>query len=331
MNVFFTNYHISVNGCLVHDLLSIGHNVIMPSTEMARGRISFFAPNDEHRGKAIFSSASQVVSRSDVRIVNYHEYLDMEPMAMIIPCDQLYADMMRLYEARGKKDVIVYLPALSTSTDTFPLDGSDFVIGHDLAFFRQCKAKYKILYFNQPNVLDVGEKDIEKTYRERKIKLYINNFFDLRFEPERTRAEQFEKLWGSKIPMYGYGNPDGWPSMMDVQKHMVDSMFSLVFKRPETWGQMVNESMQHSTPVVMLREFMQYGNFRDYLLTYDNAIIGDTVEELIARINSLSLEQYETMCFEAKQMSKLFCEDTNRQEKLAWLFDKVYGKLESIG
>lgn len=311
MKVFFTNYHISVNDCFVDDLSAIGLEVILPSIEFAKGRIDFFAPNDQHRGKP------------GVKIVEYDEYMAMEPMAIILSCDSLKGDFMKLYHERGDKDTIVLLTAKSNSETTFALEGNDFVISHDLIYHRLCKAKYKILYFNRPTVFDLGEKDYRKAYDEKKINLYVNNFMQERFNPEREKSEKFRELWGRPVPFYGYGMKDGWLSMEDTQKKMQDSMFTLVFKRPETWGQMVNESMLQGTPCIFLREFMIYSAFKEYLITPDTAIVGDTVEELVARINSLSFEEYDNLCFEAKKMSEMFTEKNNRLDKLRWLFSKV--------
>lgn len=312
MKVFFTNYHISVNHCFVDDLLAIGHTVVMPSQFFANGRIGFFAPNEEH------------MSKKGVYIVNYDEFLTLEPMALVIPCDQLYNDMMKLYEARGKKDTLVYLTALSSTINTFPIHASDYIISHDMIYHRATKANYKVWYFNRPRIMVGTKRDIRKTFDEKKIKLYINNFFTERFDPERAEADKFKELWGRPIPYFGYDCPDGWLDMRDVQHQIVDSMFTLVFKRPETWGQMVNESMLLGTPVIMLRKFLT-STFNDYLINPDTAIICDTVEECIDRINSLSFEQYETLCNEARWMSNMFCNNEIRQEKLKWLFNKIGG------
>lgn len=309
MLIFYTNYHIAVNECMVNDLTAIGHKVIMPSVDMAKDRIWFFAPNDEH------------ASNPNVEIVSYERFLSLPPMAIIIPCCQLYHDFMKLYEERGKKDILVYLAALNNTIKIYPLDGADFVISHDIVFHRACKAKYKILYFGRPPILIPKNKDYEKAFREKKIKLYINNFMKDFNKEERIEAEKFADYWG-KVPFFGYGNPDGWLSREDVQKQMVDSFFTLSFKRMDTWGNAVLESMLLGTPAIFLKKFIR-STFTQYLINHDTAIIGETVEEIVDKLHKIDYYGYLNMCFEAQKQAEMFTNDQNRREKLRWLFDKV--------
>jgi hypothetical protein len=211
---------------------------------------------------------------------------------------------------------------------------SDYLITHELAWHRKSPAKYKILYFSRPKVL-VGAKtteEIYKSYQERKIKLYINHFDTARqhdggnFSGEKAAAALFRELWekktGQRIPFYGFENKDGYLTMRETQSEIRDSMFTLVFKGHETWGQMVNESMLIGTPVIMKKEYI-VDMFTEYLITPDTALIGDTVEELIEKIESMTFEQYETLTEASMAQSELFTENGNRRDRLMWLFDKV--------
>lgn len=316
MKCFFTNYHISVNRTLVDDLIAIGLEVVLPSSEFGHQHIDFFAWNDEHRNK------------KGTVIVNYAQFRVLEPMVILIPCVQLYDDFMKLYEERGRIDTLVYLSALPNTINTYPLHGTDYVISHDIIYHRATKAKYKIWYFNRPTVLQETktEEEVRKTFNEKKVKLYINNLNQERFNPERDECEKFRDLWlkeyNYEMPFYGYGTKLGRPELIDTQSYMKDSMFTLVFKRPETWGQMVNESMLLGTPCIFLRKFM-YSTFTQYLINEDTAIVGDNVKELVDKIKGMSIEQYETLSFEAKKQSEMFCNDINRREKLQWLFNKI--------
>ncbi len=180
MKIFFSNYHISVNNCFVDDLYAIGMQVVMPTIDFAKGRIGFFAPNDEHSKK------------HGVSLISYEQFMQSEPMAIVIPCNQMYEDFMRLYEERGKKDILVYLPALSTSIDVFPVDGADFVISHDLTVHRACHAKHKILYFNKPRILidkKYSNEDIEELFE------FINLFLNFKNEKyDKLFYEELEKM-----------------------------------------------------------------------------------------------------------------------------------------
>lgn len=308
MKIFYQQYHISVDECFVDDCLAIGHEVVMPSNDMAAGRIDFFRSNDEHADK------------SGVQIVDFDTFLTLPPMALVIPCCQLYVDMMKLYEARGKVDTLVFFASLAYTSNVYPLDGADFVIAHDVDFYDRTTAKHKIMYFNRPRVTP-KEKDLRRAFEQKQINLFINNFNQPMYEQEHAHALAFRDAWGH-VPFYGYGMADGYPDMQGVHDRMHDAMFTLVFKRIETWGQMVNESMLIGTPCVFLRQFINNA-FTRYLINPSTAVIGDTVDDLVAQIKALTFEQYETLCMEARAQSQMFTNAENRRAKLAWLFSKV--------
>lgn len=317
MKCFVSNYHISVNRTLVDDLVAIGLDVIMPDKTFEKTHIWFYAPNDEHQGKP------------RVQLVSYNYFIGIEePMVLLIPCMQMIDDIMKLYQTRGERDVIVYLTANSDAERWFDLNGVDYLMTHDLDFHRKTTAKYKMLYFSKPTVLipPKDEKQLRTAYNGKKLKLYINNFDKEGFEPEYASALELRKLWleatGWRIPFYGYGMEDGWLSMQETQSSMVDSMFSVVFKRRDTWGQMVNESMMLGTPCIFRKEYI-YSTFKEYLINDDTAIVGQSNHEIVDRLLAMTFEQYETLVNESFSQSHMFCNDDIRQDKLRWLFDKV--------
>ena len=320
MKVFFTNYHISVNRGLVEDLDAIGMEVICPSREFAsskEGRINFFAPNDEHVGRAT--------------IIHWADYIKLPPHIMLIPCTQLVEDFLKIWEKRDRQDVLVLLTANSDHIPAWRTVPTDFLLSHDLTYHRMWEGPYKMLYFSRPTILRPAKTGLElrRSFEERKIKLYINNLEGERNEglkPEYDAAVEMRKLWfdrtGWQMPMYGYGNKDGWPSMLETQNHLVDSMFTFVSKRRETWGQLINESMQLGTPCMFLRPLLN-STFTQYLINPDTAILGDTVEELVDQALSMSWEHYESLVNEAYFQSQMFCNEDVRRQKLKWLFDKA--------
>jgi hypothetical protein len=85
---------------------------------------------------------------------------------------------------------------------------------------------------------------------------------------------------------------------------------------------MVNESMQLGTPCIFLNEFIN-NTLKHYEITEDNSIIGDSVEELVDKITSMSLIDYETLCMASQTISKLYCADEPRLAQLKWLFSKM--------
>jgi hypothetical protein len=315
--VFVTNYHISVNQTLVHDLHAIGLEVVMPTQEFASGRIHFFAPNNEHAGIA--------------RMVGPAEFAAMEPMVMLVPCTQLVEDFMRIWEARGRQDVLMLLTANSDHEPAWRTVPADFILSHDLTYHRKRPGKFRILYFNRPTILRAKKTahELRKSFEERKVKLYINNLEGEQHDglkPEYDAAVEMRELWqertGFRMPLFGYGNADGWPSMEMTQNHVVDSMFTFVSKRRETWGQLINESMQLGTPCLFLRSLLN-STFTEYLINDDTAILGDTVEELVDKALSLDWDAYQTLVEEAYSQSQMFCNDDIRRDKLRWLFDKA--------
>lgn len=316
MKIFVNNYHISVNKTLVDDLHAIGLEVIMADQSFENGKhIRFYAPNDEHKSKAT--------------LISYQQFMEIkEPIVILTPCRQMVEDMQKLYDQRGQKDVMVYLTANSDAIDIYPIDGADYVLTHDLDYHRKTTARYKALYFSKPTTLipPKTEKQLRTAYNAKKIKLYINNFDKEGFEPEYQQALEFRDLYikatGWRVPFYGYGMEDGWLSMKDTQSNMVDSMFSLVYKRRDTWGQMVNESMMLGTPCIFQKQFI-YSTFKEYLINQDTAIVAENNQQIIDQILNMTYPQYETLVNEAYNQSYMFCDDKHRRDKLIWLFDKV--------
>jgi hypothetical protein len=315
MKILTTNYHISVNRTLMADLHAIGLELILPSRDFAeKAPISFFAPNDQHRDIA--------------KLIDWNEYLKLEPHLILIPCTQLVEDMLGVWEKRGKRDTLVLLTANSDHAPAWRMVPTNFVLSHDLSYQREFTG-YKALYFNRPTILREKKTgpELRKSFEERKVKVYINNLeHDPGLVPELEAAQEMRSRWlgrtGYRVPIFGYGNTDGWPSMNETQDHIVDSMFTFVSKRRETWGQLINESMQLGTPGMFLRGLLN-STFTEYLINDDTAILGDTVEELVDKALSLTWPQYETLVNEAYSQSQMFCADDIRREKLRWLFDKA--------
>lgn len=165
MKVFCTNYHISVNRTLMNDLVAIGLELIMPSGDFARNpesHISFFAPNDEH-GKI-------------AKIVHWDEFRRMGPMIILVPCTQLVEDFLKIYRARGEVDELVLLTANSDHEPAWRMVPTKFILSHDLTYHRKFPG-YKTLYFSRPTILRDKKTgpELQKSFEERKIKLYINN------------------------------------------------------------------------------------------------------------------------------------------------------------
>lgn len=311
-NILYQAYHVAVDDTLIQDFGSLGCTIYMPANDF-NGQIAFYRSNQEF------------IKYPFVKLVNFEE-LSLLDFAVLIPCAQLLDDLLKIREKTKPECPIILLSALSNSLSSYALHLTDYVISHDIYYHRATQAKYKILYFSPPEMLISAEKDIIKCFDEKQIKLYINNFPFEGFEPEYLQAKAFRELWIKKtnkfIPFFGYGNENGSLDKKNVQMQMLDSMFTLVFKRRETWGQMVNESMLLGTPCIFLRQFM-HSTFRFYEITEDNSIIGDDIFEIVERISRMTIEQYETLGFEAKKTALMFADSNSRRYQLNWLMNKV--------
>jgi hypothetical protein len=175
--------------------------------------------------------------------------------------------------------------------------------------------------------------EMRQKFEEKKVKLYINHFESTlkymaggNFAKEHKEALKLKKMWlkkyGWEIPFYGAENSGGYLTMQQTQAHIKDSMFTLVFKGHETWGQMVNETMQIGTPGIFLKRFL-VDMFTEHLINNDTAIVGETVEEVFEQIEAMTVEQYETLCVQAKAMSDIYCSDQPRITSLKWLLQKT--------
>ena len=66
-------------------------------------------------------------------------------------------------------------------------------------------------------------------------------------------------------------------------------------------------------PCIFLRKLFN-STLTDYMITEDNSIIADTVEEAIEKIEPLSWEQYESLCWQAKTTAEMQVSDEPRRK-----------------
>lgn len=338
VDIFATNYHCGVDNCLIEDLLSLGGNVYMPDNSF-KNKIWYLYSVDQHVKKG-------------VRLISYEQFINHpRRFAIMIDCLQHYEDMLVLHSERGKRDEIVLLAAQIEAIDNIPSDLSNFVLAHDIRYYRACKAKYKMLYFNRPHLAVNEEKDFRKAYDNREVHLYQNNFRPGIKNEEIILAEAFKAVWkditGKDIKFFGINSPDGPLTQEQMHKKMLDSMFTLSFKKIETWGQMANESMLLGTPLIM-NEYFLTSTFRDYLITEDTCFLMNVDEDIyqgekhfdeleeetkaillkhltyvVKNILGMSFEEYMNLCMQARAMSELYTSPEPRQKQLKWLFSNI--------
>ena len=313
MNVFVTAYHNSVNPTLFEDLASIGLKVYAPDNTWGK-RIWFFAPNDPFREHAT--------------LISYEQFLKLPPLAIIYPCNQHLKDFNQLYQDRGCKDVKVHLTAQSITA--YPHDEVEFLLTHDIDFHRLSPSRTKMIYFSPPKLYYPQDRDLKRAYDNKIARLYINNFRKEGFEPEYAAAKEFRKLWlergGRGGEFYGFDNENGNLTEQGVQEHMRDSMFTISFKRRETMAQVATASMLYGTPLLMLNRFRN-NLTKFYIVTEDNTLIAETVEELVNRALSMTYEEYESLSWATRTMATMYASSEPRRNHLRWFFGKVAERL----
>jgi hypothetical protein len=316
MNLFSTQYHISVDSGLIDDFTSIGVKMFYPDDTWG-DKIKFFRSNREHEGKPNF------------HLVSYDQFLMLGDLAFLIPCEQLWGDFHELMKARNNpNDKLILLTAQNNFERFIPKDYVKNLLSHDSEFHRISGSPNKMLYFSKPLILLNEQKDLKNAFESKKVTLYTNGFTGAGFEPEYTLAKEFRDEWlkhtGYNIQFYGHGNELGQISMPDVQRNMLDSMFTLVFKRRETWGQMVNESMLLGTPCIFSREFIT-STFIDYEITPDTAVIkeGESIPEFVDRILSMSFDEYVSLSYQAQAIAELFTSEQPRRKQLKRFMDRL--------
>lgn len=317
LSVFVTAYHNSVNPTLFEDLSSIGLKVYAPDHTWGK-RIWFFAPNDPFKKHAT--------------LVSYEQFLKLPPLAIIYPCNQHLSDFNQLYQNRGCKDVKVHLTAQSITA--YPHDEVEFLLTHDVDFHRLSSAHTKMIYFSPPKIYYPQDRDIRRAYDSKIVRLFINNFRGEGFEPEYEAAKQFREHWlakgGRGGEFFGYDNEDGMLSEHGVQEHIRDSQYVISFKRRETMAQVATASMLYGVPLLMLNKFRN-NLTKFYIVTEDNTLIAETVEELVDRALNMTFEEYESLSWSARTMASMYALDEPRRTQLRWFFSKVQERLKDKG
>lgn len=310
MKILFPAYHIDVNHAFLSDCRDLGIEVLMPIDNW--NRISFYA--DSRYYKDIYPN---------ITLISWEEFFNSPSTMIFVPCAQHHEDFQRIYKERGEKDVLIYGSANFWSSDIYDERISDFLISHDLNFHRKSKAKYKMLYFNHPQVQGVV-KDYKKSFEDRKISCFINDYHRAGcFEKDVVFADEFKSKFNGDVKFYGVAEPDGYLDRSTVEKIMAESMFTLSIKYADTWGNAVMNSMFVGTPSIQMTGHIG-STFEQYLINQDTSIVGSSVDEIIEKINKITVEEYETMGEQGKLVVKAITNDDLRKNHLKWLLEKAY-------
>ena len=303
--VLFCPYHIGVNLGLINDFVSLGFKVYIPAGNL--GRIAFCGDN------------SPFYNHPGCTPISANDLLTLPPMFLLAACVQQIDDFRRIKQERGNVDTLLWLTATQDAVG-YPDGYADAILSQDIGYHRSSTVFPKMLYLNKPSV-EPYEKDIRQAFDDKKINMYCN---EITTHPRHAMILEDLRLFREHFPQtkfYGYQGEHGNLSRPQVHQEIATSMFTIGIKDWETWGQTVNESMLLKTPTIHLRKFT-WNILKFYGITEDTAILCDTIDEVAERINNMSYNEYETMCWQAYSISKMLTNDDVRREQLNWLLNK---------
>ena len=113
--------------------------------------------------------------------------------------------------------------------------------------------------------------------------------------------ERFRELYPHRCEMYGYETRGGHLDHDTCNRKMAEGFFTEHFKDLEAYGLTCLESMMLGTPIVSLHRLMAGKSLGAFFLDETNAVLADTVEELIERLLFLSIEEYRRLSENARE------------------------------
>lgn len=163
------------------------------------------------------------------------------------------------------------------------------MMSHEPMHFREYQGR-KMWHFFRPEVI-LKPKNIMQSWRDKVLFNMINGYKDRNLGYEHF--VKFKEMSGFKTLDYGQGAENGEINDINLKsKIMADSYFQLYLKNAGWCGTTVFESMQLGTPIASIRSCLYDA---DYLLNEQNSIITETLEELVERLNNITLDEYTTM------------------------------------
>ena len=296
MNLLLSNWHETHGQAIVDDFKAVGWNVYAPITDW--GHIGYYQDNRRLRG---------------AKLITLQEWIDLDNRHIMCGCTEQMHDMARLADITNSK--LMY--TVSKNNAEYP-HNSDFLLSPDIQTFNNYPAKYSMLYFYEPRVLNIP-KDFRLSMGRNKIKTYIHKYSQ-HWKEGYAELEKFEKIYGKEVEIYGKDNRNGVLPLGEVHRHMSESFFTLYFKEKESYGSMAIESMMLGTPLIALKKFI-YDKSISMFVDESNSILGQTVEECVEKINNLKIQDYINLSQNAKKTAKINTDKKRRREELKRLLD----------
>lgn len=277
-SILIQNYHPQGTEALIRDFKRIGFRVLSPDGDW--GMISYYADN----------------SGLGSELVSFEQFSEIDSGFVLIGCKAQEDDLKAIARRHGDKLVL----NIAQQHHVYEPNISDVMICPDIALWNNYpdNMTHKLLYFPRPIIADVPSKDVIRSFSSRTVASFIS--MPTFWKRGLPAFETFRSHWKGPCHMFGHQAPDGMLTHSQCNEQMAASFFTVHFKDDEAYGLSCLESMMLGTPVVSTHEFMRGKTLGEFFLRPDNAIVTDTIEQAVAALEALTLEEYERLSRNAK-------------------------------
>lgn len=299
--VLIQNFHPANTMALVKDFVTIGYEVVMPIDSWG-GRIKYYFENGISWG---------------ARLITYEDYMLLPPGDVLVACFEQQDDFERIAIEHGDRIL------LHTAGNNVPYRHglSQHLLSPDIQTYNNYPAQNKMLYWFPPTIQTTKQKDLEQSFNQGLICAYVH-YYEQYWQESFNEALEFERLRGTKVYLYGHQTRDGALLLDEAQSKMAESFFTLYFKEKDCYGNAVIESMWLGTPVIALRRFISDKTLGMFFLNDQNSILVDSPQEAIARLKTMTFEQYATMSKYAQVTVRANTDDVKRLSELKEMLAK---------
>ena len=279
-HILIQNYHPTASLALVRDFQRIGFKVYCPDSDW--DRISYAGGCNADLGGELISQ---------------HDYFSLEPGFVLIPCKFQEDDLREIADEHGDELIL----NIAQHGQYYELGISEIMICPDIITFDMYPAamRHKLLYFPRPNLGREFKKNVSYAFRRKAVRSFIS--IPHVWVHGYAAYHEFKARYPHDCRLHGFEAPDGYLKHLHCNAVMADAFFTAHFKDDESYGFSCVESMMLGTPICSLKKFMRDKTLGRFFLDESNAIVADTVDEVIERMQLLSFDQYSEMSTNARK------------------------------
>lgn len=293
--ILIQNFHIANTLAIIKDFKALGYRIVMPKDNW-NGRLKYYFENyDYMEGDKLTYEEFMALPAGDILVACYEQQDDFEAIA------KEHGDRLILHTAGNN---VPYRHGIS-----------QHLISPDIQTYNNYPAQYKMLYWFPPFLVVDTDKDLDKSFESNLICGYVH-FYQQYWPDSWNNAKRFEQLYGEKVYLYGYENPDGALDLKGTQNRMKESKFTLYFKEKDCYGNAVLESMALGTPVIAMRRYIHDKTLGMFFLNDENSIIVDSPEEALQKIKLVSRAKYEEMSKNAVETIAKLTDNEKRLQQM---------------